>query len=244
MTPTVVCSFFVHRPSDFPDAADYAGMLGILDRSCRAAGMHHVVLTDHATLESGPRIEGLDTFATELPRNLLQATTRAQANWMASERSEGIDTVFVGADCIVRRDFRPSLLPADLSICTFPHRKLWIMNGFIHVPATSRDKVAPLFQRVAKGTRPLPAPTCDDMMSWERELAPKPRDWWGKETRRGLTVRFLPEPIWNERPLSADEPYLDTHVLHFRGKPQKAIFFDWVKNHRPELMERGDHGTA
>lgn len=236
MNPTVVCSFWVHRPLDFPGCADFPRMLRILDASCRAAGMHHVVLTDLDTLETGPRIDGLDTFATELPRNLLQATTRAQANWMVSERSEGIDTVFVGADCIVRRDFRPSLLPADLSICTFPHPKLWIMNGFVHVPAASRAKVAPIFAEVARGTRALPAKTCDDMMSWERALKPKPRDLWGKEQRRGLTVRFLPEPIWNERPLSADEPYPDAHVLHFRGMPQKEMLFEWAARHRPELL--------
>jgi len=128
MAPTVVCSFWVHRPADFPDAADYIGMLKILDRSCRAAGMRHVVLTDFKSSQMLP--EGLEFFAAQLPRNLLQATTAAQAEWVRATRYPDDDTVFVGADCLVLHDFRPFLRPADLSICTFPHRKLWIMNGF------------------------------------------------------------------------------------------------------------------
>lgn len=234
MNETVVCSFYVERKQDFPDAADYIGMLKILDRSCRAAGMRHVVLTDMASSRMLP--EDMERFESDLPRNLLQATTTAQAEWLRSPRSEGIDTVFVGADCLVLHDFRPFLRPADLSICTFPHRKLWIMNGFIQVPAASREKLIPLFDRVAHGTRAFPATTCDDMASWERVLRPRPKDLWGKEERHGLTVRFLPEPIWNERPLSADEPYAEAHVLHFRGAPQKPMFFEWVARHRPELV--------
>lgn len=234
MNPTVICSFWVHRPADFPNAADYIGMLKILDRSCRAAGMRHVVLTDPSSSRTLP--EGMEYFAKALPQNLLQATTRAQAEWVRETPYPEEDTVFVGADCIVRHDFRPYLRPADLSICTFVHRQLWIMNGFIWVPAASRHKVVPVFDKVAKGTRAMPARTCDDMVSWERTLGSKPRELWGKETRRGLTVRFLPEPIWNERPLSADEPYLDAHVLHFRGPPQKQMFFEWTKIHRPEFQ--------
>lgn len=236
MNPTTVCSFWVHRPTDFPDAADYVGMLKMLDVSCRLAGMRHVVLTDAPSSTMLP--ERMEFFTAAVPQNLLQATTAAQAEWVRTARYPDDDTVFVGADCLVLRDFRPFLRPAELSICTFPHPTLWIMNGFIHVPAASRDKVLPLFDEVAKGTRPLPANTCDDMRSWERALRPRPKELWGKQERRGLTVRFLaafprkapeaddlrlgraapagirrmPEPLWNERPLSADEPYADVHV--------------------------------
>lgn len=240
MTPTTVCSFWCYRPEDFPNAADYIGMLKVLDRSCRAAGMRHVVLTDPPSSQMLP--EWMEFFATPLPRNLLQATTTAQAAWVREPTYPDEDTVFVGADCIVRHDFRPFLRPADFSICTFPHPTLWIMNGFIHVPAATRAKLVPIFDRVAKGTRALPAKTCDDMVSWERVLKPKPRSYWGKEERVGLTVRFLPEPLWNERPLSADEPYADVHVLHFRGGPQKPMLFEWVARHRPELMDAVGRG--
>jgi len=232
MTPTTICSFWIHRPEDFPDAADYIGMLKRLDVSCRLAGMRHVVLTDFLSSRQLP--ERMEFFACTLPRNLLQATTLAQAEWIRATRYPADDTVFVGADCLVLRDFRPFLRPADLSICTFVHPHLWIMNGFIHVPAASREKLIPVFAKVAKGTRPRPAKTCDDMISWERVMAPKPREL-GKHERLGLTVRFLPEPIWNERPLSADEPYAEAHVLHFRGPPQKPMFFEWVAKHRPEF---------
>jgi len=234
MTPTTVCSFWVHRPADFPDAADYIGMLKLLDASCRAVGMRHVVLTDGLSSQMLPA--GMEFFAHPLPQNLLQATTAAQAEWIRASRYPAEDTVFVGADCLVLHDFRPFLRPADLSICTFVHPRLWIMNGFLHVPAASREKVVSIFAKVARGTRALPAKTCDDMMSWERVLSPRPKELCGLPyERRGVTVRFLAEPLWNERPLSADEPYADVHVLHFRGKAQKPMFFDWVARHRPEL---------
>lgn len=233
MTPTTVCSFWVSRPADFPDAPDYIGMLKMLDASCRSVGMRHVVLTDALSSQMLPA--RLEFFACPLPQNLLQAATEAHAAWVRAPRYPNDDTVFVGADCLVLHDFRPFLRPADLSICTFAHESLWIMPGFTHVPAVTREKLIPIFNKVAAGTRPRLAKTCDDMRSWERVLGPKPRELWGKQERLGLTVRFLPEPIWNERPLSADEPYAEAHVLHFRGPAQKPMFFEWVAKHRPDL---------
>ena len=226
---TMVASFYVHRPEDHPDAADYPRMLRLLDASCRRFGLSHVVLTDHATV---PMLTGLYCFATDLPRNVLQATTESHARWMESNCFRGMDTVFVGADSLVLKDFRPFLKPADLSIIYFVHKRLWILNGFIHVPASSREKATPLFREVADDTQPLEMRTCDDMMAWERALEPRPAPpHFGLAQRRGLTVNFLEEKIWNLRLLSLDHPVGGAVMLHFRGPPQKAMMFDWAARH-------------
>ena len=203
------------------------GPLKLLDQSCVRHGLEHVVLTDHAS-EARVSDAGVPTFASDLPRNLLQATTAAQANWMESDYSKDIDTVFVGADCLVLRDFRPYLRPADFSICTFRHRSLWIMNGFMHVPAHSRSRMIKLFREVALGTRPLEAKTCDDMMSWERVLAPRPKPLVGQHVRRRLNINFLDEPTWCGMPTSVRDKQKGALLLHFRGPRTKAMFFEWA----------------
>lgn len=234
MTKVVVCSFWVHRPQDFPEAADYLSMLRILDRCCQRWGYEHVVLTDHST-EPQVSSAGMRSFATNLPRNLLQAATEAHARWLESGRSCGVDTVFTGADCLFIADFRPHLKTADLSITLFDHKRLWILTGFMHVPATSRTKMTPLFRRVANDTRPLKARTCDDMMAWERVLAPRP-ERYGVYERAGIVVDFHDEMVWNRQPTVIDDDYDDALVLHFRGGAQKPMLFEWTRRHMPELM--------
>lgn len=229
MTRLVVASFWVHRPEDFPDAADYIGMLKILDASCRRLGYDHVVLTDHAS-QHRLADEGLGYFAADLPRNLLQAATESHACWMASPLSEGVDTLFVGADCIILKDFRSMLEPADFTIILFEHKTLWIMTGFMHIPAASRDKLARAYRKVADDTQPLDARTCDDMMAWERYLKPKPATF-GVHQRAGLNVNFVPEPIWNGRPTSEHAPFRKSLLLHFRGADSKPLFFDWARRY-------------
>ncbi len=228
---TVVCSFWVHRPADFPNAPDYLQMLKILDESVKRAGMYHVVLTDHAT---APKVQSelmmAQPFA--LPRNLLQATTEAQAQWLAWPGSAGVDSVFVGADCLVLRDFRPYLnASADFSAVHFEHKRLWFMNGFMHVPAHTRAQLAPLFREVADDTHPMEARSCDDMQAFQRAFGPKPEfPYGGPVTRRGLQVQYLREEIWNGRPHRADEDFGASYVLHFRGPKQKPLFVEWARH--------------
>lgn len=231
MSRLVVASFWVHRPEDFPGAADYIGMLGILDASCKRQGYDHIVLTDHT---SAPALiaAGLPYFASDLPRNLLQAATESHARWMESPLSIGVDTLFVGADCIVLKEFRNALKPADFTIILFQHKSLWIMTGFMHTPAASRDKMAIAFRAVADDTQPLDARTCDDMMAWERHLAPKPT-CCGIHHRAGLNVNFVPEEIWNGRPTSAYAPFRKAFLLHFRGSDSKPLFFEWAARWLP-----------
>lgn len=220
MTLTV-CSFYVDRRRDYPDAVDYMPLLRALDRSCRRFGIEHLVLTDHAAQEAvGDAM--LKTVATDLPRALSRATTEAQARYLESEPAG--DTVFVGADCLVCRDFRPHLAPADLSIVLRPgkHR---INNGFMFVPAASRGRVAPLFRRIADSTGEA---MCDDMVAVEKALAPMPAGY-GLQERHGLAVNFLPMGVWNAGPKTADDPAAEAHVLHFRGLARKAVMLDWAR---------------
>lgn len=222
----IVASFYVNRREDYPKAVDYIPLLTALDRSCRRLGFDHVVLTDHAT-QSEITGAGLGAFASYLPRKLSNALTEAQARWLeygAGDRA----TLFVGADCLIARDFREHLLPADLSIILRPgHKRHRINNGFMFVPTASRAKVAPLFRKIADTTEPV-FNLCHDMVAVERALSPMPLEY-GLHERAGLTVNFLPMETWNGGPKTADDPAGNSFVLHFRGKQRKAVMVDWAR---------------
>lgn len=224
-----VASFWVHRPEDYPDAPDYLPMLRLLERSCRRLGLAHIVLTDRPTAAFLYN-EGITAFARDLPRNLMQALTESQARWLEHPHPGPLDTLFVGADCLVLRDPRGHLPVADLSLILRPgHKRHRINNGFMLVPAASRATVAPLFRAIADGTGPA---MCDDMVAVEAALAPVPDDYVLTE-RAGLTVNFLPIEIWNGGPKTADDPASGSFVLHFRGRARKAIMLEWAARHLP-----------
>lgn len=219
-----VCSFFVHRPADYPDAPDYLRMLCLLEQSCRAFGLAHIVLTDHDT---APLVgdAGITYFRTDLPRNLMQALTESQARWLEYPHRGPLDTLFVGADCLIRRDPRGHIPAGDLAIILRPdHKRHRINNGFMFVPADSRSRVAPLFRSIADNCGPA---MCDDMVSVERALSPMPLDF-GTYPRAGLTVNFLPMETWNGGPKSADDEATGSFVLHFRGQVRKRVMLDWA----------------
>lgn len=232
----VVCSFWVHRPKEYPKAAPYLDMLRILDASCRRFGFEHVVLTDS---ETSPAVSdaGMTPFMVELPQPLMQATTQVQARWLESPHSKGVDSIFVGADCLIRRDFRQSLPTGDLAIAFMKGHKRWrLNNGFMCVPAESRERVAPVFRLIADDTGPE---MFEDMLAIERALVPMPPDY-GLVERRGLRVNFLPLPTWNrymavtkETPNPVEDTADDANVLHFMGgwENGKALFFNWAKAH-------------
>lgn len=225
----VVASFWVHRPVDFPGAPDYLLLLRLLEQSCRAHGLAHIVLTDGAT---APKLQraGITYFRTELPRNLMRATTEAQARWLEHPHRGEIDTLFVGADCLIRRDPRWHIPPGDLSIILRPgHKRHRINNGFMFIPSASRAKVAVLFRRIADSCGSV---MCDDMVAVERALAPMPTDY-GPQKRAGLDVNFLPMNIWNAGPKSADDPADDSFVLHFRGTDRKLVMPQWAARWMP-----------
>lgn len=242
-TRDVVASFFVARSHKAlrqehgaatekpPTAERYIAMLKVLDASCRRFGLDHVVLTDCV---SAPLVAeaGLHPFMSDLPRNLMQATTEIQARWLASPHSLGCNTTFVGADCIIARDFRPELDPAaDLSIAFMAGHKKWrINNGFMHVPARARVSVAPLFRLVADDTGPA---MCEDMIALERALSPMPRAC-GRTIRRDLQIHFLPLALFNlSLQHTPTEPIENAFVLHFMGgwENGKQLFFDYAEAH-------------
>lgn len=222
----VVASFFVARKHKHlradcgasvpipPTPARYLEMLKVLDRSCQRLGFHHVVLTDTTTAEIVAEA-GLMPFQAELPRNLMQAVTRIQAIWLASPHSEGCNTTFVGADCIIQDDFRGFVPPSDLAVAYMRGHKKWrLNNGFMHVPAASREAVAPLLRLVADDTGPA---MCDDMIALERALQPISGDY-GVIHRRGLDVALLPLALWNLTPEHMpDDPIENAFVLHYMG---------------------------
>lgn len=221
----VVASFWVKRRKDFPKAADYGAMLCILQKSCDAIGVRHIVLTD---LVTAPDIHdlGLETFAIDLPRNLMKAVTEVQARWIASPYSAGASTIFVGADCLIRRDFRDVLPECDLAVAFMQGHKKWRLNtGFVYVPERSREKAAPLFRLIADDCTEI---MCDDMAALERALAPIPRECRPIE-RRGLKVELLPLDQWNAVLDKVEDEAKDAYVLHFLGEERKPLFFAWAK---------------
>lgn len=218
-----VVSFYVDRRADFPDAVDYIPLLYALDRSCSRLGFNHVVLTDFFTAQTLTD-RGFRVFARELPKPLSNALTEIQALYLESGPKD--DTLFVGADCLIARDFRDHLPFADLSIILRPgHKKHRINNGFMYVPASSVSKVAPIFRRIAKTTGGS-FNSCHDMVAVEAALSPMPMEY-GIVERAGITVNFLPMSIWNGGPKTADEPAANSFVLHFRGKERKQVMLDW-----------------
>lgn len=226
----VVASFWVHRPKEYPGAAPYLEMLKILDASCRRFGFEHVVLTDSLTCQQ-VSAAGMRPWFIDLPNNLMKSTTEAQARWIASPHSQGVDTTFVGADCIIRRDFRADVPACDLAIAFMKGHKKWrLNNGFIHVPAESRERVAPLFRLIADDTGDE---MCDDMLAIERALVPMPADY-GIHRRRGLDVAFLPMEKWNHGyKIDPSDPAVDANVMHFMGEWEagKPLFFEWAARH-------------
>lgn len=229
-----VASFYVDRRAEYPDAVEYVPLLKILERSCVRLGFDHIVLTDYET-QNEIRSAGLLPFAPEckrddLPRNLMRALTEAQAQWLEQTPWPGHDTLFVGADCVIRRDFRDALPLADLSIILRPgHKRHRINNGFMYVPAASLTKVAALFRKIADDCGSV---MCDDMVAIERALSPMP-DVCCLTERAGLTVNFLPMGIWNGGPKTADDNGMASHVLHFRGKERKKVMLDWAERWMP-----------
>jgi hypothetical protein len=206
---------------------DYIPLLKALDASCRALGFDHVVLSDHRTapaLAAGNMV----VSAEDLPRRLSLALTEAQARYLERAIGYAGDSLFVGADCLIARDFRDHLAPADLSIILRPgHKRHRINNGFMYVPAASVVRVAPLFRKIADDTGPT-FNRCHDMEAVERALSPMPMEY-GMQERAGLTVNFLPMDIWNGGPKTAGDPASDAFVLHFRGKARKKIMLDWAR---------------
>lgn len=227
MTLTVA-SFWVHRPEDYPKAADYPAMLRILQASCDRLQIRHVLLTDNTTADAGLVPSGIQHCATDLPRSLMQATTRAQAHFLENAPTWFGDILFVGADSILLADPQPHC-PEEADLCVTARRPSprldAINNGFMYVRRRAVERVSALYKRVADrcGTE-----WRDDQRALVAELSPVPVDP-GMHERAGLKVAFLPMARFNHAPLWPADPCKGAILLHFRGRMRKKLLFAWAK---------------
>lgn len=229
----IVCSFWVHRPIEHPNAFDYPVLLHILQASCDRLGIRHVVLTDPATLASERWPTGIEGWASDLPGPLMQATTAAQANYL--ESGPDTDVLFVGADCIMLANPAKGL-PTDLALCLsyrHPGANYPINNAFQFVRRHSLPQVAALYRRIADRTGPK---WCDDQRAIRAELEPMPPAC-GVYDRAGLSIAFVPMRKFNHLPKTVDDPASGATMLHFRGKQhatgqhRKDFMVSWAKRH-------------
>jgi len=230
-----VCSFYVHRPAENPRGNNYLPMLRLLQKSCDALDLRHVVLTDQATAPV-LRQEGLATFEAALPISLMQSCTEIQAQWMERGDWHGADTITVGADCLILQhpdDVFPNTVAVDLCVTLRPgHDRYPINTGAIMIRDHARRLAAETFRTIANTTG---TKWCDDQRAIEEALAPMPARH-GVFERRGLKVAFLPMHVHNQSPVSVKDPARGACVLHFRGKNRKYMP-EWCARHRPEWTE-------
>ncbi len=221
-----VASFYVHRPEDFPKAADYPAMLRLLQTSCDRLGFHHVVLTDARSTSNIPI--GVAYAPLALPLDLMCATTEAHARFLANPPAG--DVLFVGADSILLADPRP-LLPPEADLCVTSRlrsdRLDAINNGFMLIRERAQHPAAALYRRVADRCG---AAWRDDQRSLVAELEPVPARPCVEE-RAGMTVGFLPMKRFNHQPLWPGDPCKGAVLLHFKGRAAKRIMPAWAKKH-------------
>lgn len=228
-----VASFWVHRPIEHPNAFDYPVLLCILQASCDRLGIRHVVLTDHATLASDRWPAGIEGWASDLPQPLMQATTSAQANFLAT--GPETDVLFCGADCVLLAN-PMKRLPIEPALCLsyrHPNANYPVNNGFMLARRHSMAKVAALYRRIADRCG---AKWCDDQRSIRAELEPMPPAC-GTYERAGMSIAFVPMRRFNHLPKTVDDPATGTTMLHFRGKQhatgqhRKDLMVAWAKLH-------------
>lgn len=226
----IVASFWVHRPFEFPNAADYPAMLRILQRSCDRLGLRHVVLTDRATRfgEAGlwPRRDDdlpIEGRLFDLPVPLMKAVTSAQAQWLYEIEAREEATLFVGADCIMLR--QPTEPPGCHLAVTYrnPTARYPINTGAVF--ARPHKRVRGIFKTIAT----ICGETwCDDQRAIRNVLDPMPATY-GNYGRAGLQVAFRPMHPFNVLPRDLDDRCEGAQMVHFRGKARKQFLFDWAK---------------
>jgi hypothetical protein len=86
----IVASFYAPRP-EHPRWRDYLPSLALLQRSCDRLGLRHVIIGDAP-------VDGFDVFETTLPRDLMPAILKGQADAIEFFKD---DLLLVGADCVV-----------------------------------------------------------------------------------------------------------------------------------------------
>lgn len=222
-----ICSFYVHRPDEHPDAADYVEMLGWLQLSCDRLNLRHVVLTDH--ISAGRLPQRMERHVSVLPMPLMQAVTWAQSHWLETGEWNNADTLLVGADCVMLRHpgkTYPGDNKADLCVTFRPgHKRYPINTGAIMVRRQARARAIRLFGNINALTG---AKWGDDQRAIEAALFPMPKTW-GIHERAGLRVAFLPMKGFNDVPQSPADRMSGATMLHFRGKARKELMGNWCR---------------
>lgn len=234
-----VCSFYVLRPNENPRNTDYLPMLRLLQKSCDALDLRHVVLTDVET--AATQLREFETFESHLPASLMKSCTEIQARWIEAGDWRDADTIMVGADCLILkhpdRVFPPAsghLARAGADLCVTyrtADSRYPINTGAIMLRAGARARLAAIFRGIADATGEK---WCDDQRAIEEALSPMPARH-GIETRQAVRVAFAPMTSRNQAPRSPDDPARGACVLHFRGKGRKYMP-EWVAKHRPAWL--------
>lgn len=222
----IVVSLWVHRPEEFPAAADYPAMLKILERSCRRLGLQHFCLTDRKTRESPLWPVGVTPWAgIHVPEPLMNACTELQALWMNSVHAAHHDTLFVGADCIMKR--KP-VYPETVDMAVtyrMAEVKYPINTGAVFVRSRAQRPAAKFFRRVAARCGPV---WCDDQRAVRAELEPMPRKH-GEYWRADMRVGFMPMVPYNVLPRNEHDAGGNAYMVHFRGRKRKTLLFNWAQ---------------
>jgi hypothetical protein len=213
-----VASFYCDRRADYPDAADYLPLLGLLQASCDRLGHRHVVLSDAP-------VPGFETFVTPLPRSLMPATLMAHRDWIARGDWKG-GTALVGADCLIGRNLTDAFDGTfDLLFTSRAHRQWPINTGLILVAEGVRIKASQAWARAAADCTDEWG---DDQVRIAQMFGPVP-EAHGVYERRGLRVKFAPLSSHNFTPKALDVAS-DAFVVHFKG-PRKAMMAPWAAKH-------------
>jgi hypothetical protein len=213
-----VASFYCDRREDYPDAADYLPLLGLLQRSCDRLGHRHVVLSD-------AEVPGFETFVTPLPRALMPATLMAHRDWIARGDWTG-GTALVGADCLIGRNLAEVFDGSfDLLFTSRPHRRWPINTGLICVAESARIPASVAWARAAAA--------CidewgDDQVQIAAMVGPVPAEHCTVE-RHGMQVKFVPLATHNFTPKAPAVPS-EAFVVHFKG-PRKHMMASWAQQH-------------
>ena len=197
-----VTAFYSFREVKWKNC-DYIDMMRMTWASCRKMGLDFWCISD------GPQAD-LPTFITDLPRNLMQATTKGQLDFIDKHRDKMI--LHTGADCLVYKDPRNECPPEyDIAI-TCPRMSEAINTGAIWV--RNHEKCLPVWQDALAA---LPEKWGDDQRVLWTALV--------KHERDGLKILKHNTETHN-RPATLDDPAAP-FVVHYKGqrKDQMRPFF-------------------
>ncbi len=201
---SVVASFYAYRYDKW--GIDYTDCLRVLQESCDALGLKHVVIGDK-------QLPGFDCALYDLPDNLMLALLEGQRRFLCDA---GERVLLVGADSVITRNpFRIS--DAMLAVTLGPFKDCPMNSGFLlcNEPRPCAD-----IWQAALDRKPL-------------EWGDDQRALWAAmqdAIAEGKDIETLKCTEHNWAPSSASDQ-IDSTVVHFRG-PRKKFMRDWWRQHQ------------